>query len=143
MVKKIKKIFEAAEKRVYGKDIPDDRDVVEQEGKLIIQKTTKAEADAMSEAFNKIFAEDTTIDGRQVLQNLDAMELPTDTVGSYLNAIKNKMPIPNMISKLRLVFLLSVKLEKKAATLLSFFFLSLFFPVFPAIIQKILTFIMT
>ena len=49
MVKKIKKIFEAAEKRVYGKDIPDDRDVVEQEGKLIIQKTTKAEADAMSE----------------------------------------------------------------------------------------------
>ena len=90
MVKKIKKIFEAAEKRVYGKDIPDDRDVVEQEGKLIIQKTTKAEADAMSEAFNKIFAEDTTIDGRQVLQNLDAMELPTDTVGAYLNAIKNK-----------------------------------------------------
>ena len=90
MVKKIKKIFEAAEKRVYGKDIPDDRNVVEQEGKLIIQKTTKAEADAMSETFNKIFAEDTTIDGRQVLQNLDAMDIPTDEIGSYLNAIKNK-----------------------------------------------------
>lgn len=53
MVKKIKKIFEAAEKRVYGKDIPDDRDVVEQEGKLIIQKTTKAEADAFGPKVSK------------------------------------------------------------------------------------------
>ena len=43
MVKIIKRLIELgeeSEKRVYGKDIPDDRDIVQQDGKVIIQKTS-------------------------------------------------------------------------------------------------------
>lgn len=95
MVKIIKRLIELgeqSEKRVYGKDIPDDRDIVQQDGKVIIQKTSRAEAQEMSDAFNKVFADATTIDGREVLESLDNMEIPTSAVSSkqILDIIKNK-----------------------------------------------------
>ena len=90
MFKKFIKFTEEAEKKVYGKDIPEDKDIVQQEGKIIIKRTSEAEAAEMSEAFNKVFKNSTTIDGREVLENLDAMEIPTTFTGDYLNIIKQK-----------------------------------------------------
>jgi len=91
MVKIIKRLIELgeeSEKRVYGKDIPDDRDIVQQDGKVIIQKTSRAEAQEMSDAFNRVFADATTIDGQQVLESLDNMEIPTTYTKEYLDTIK-------------------------------------------------------
>ena len=90
MFKKFIKFTEEAEKKVYGKDIPEDKDIVQQEGKIIIKRTSEAEAAEMSEAFNKVFKNSTTIDGREVLENLDTMEIPTTFTGDYLNIIKQK-----------------------------------------------------
>ena len=95
MVKIIKRLIELgeqSEKRVYGKDIPDDRDIVQQDGKVIIQKTSRAEAQEMSDAFNKVFADATTIDGREILESLDNIEIPTSAASSkqILDIIKNK-----------------------------------------------------
>ena len=95
MVKIIKRLIELgeeSEKRVYGKDIPDDKDIVQQDGKVIIQKTSRAEAQEMSDAFNRVFANATTIDGREILESLDNIEIPTSAVSSkqILDIIKNK-----------------------------------------------------
>ena len=89
IIKRLIELGEESEKRVYGKDIPDDRDIVQHDGKVIIQKTSRAEAQEMSDAFNKVFADATTIDGREVLESLDNMEIPTTYTKEYLNTIKD------------------------------------------------------